>query len=66
MPFNLHIMVRVELEQVLIEGALKPDDVPCAWNERMQAYPGVTPDRTADGILQDVHWSIGAFGFFPT
>jgi carboxypeptidase Taq len=66
LTYNLHIMLRVEIEQALVEGRAKPDDLPGLWNEKMQAYLGIAPKRDAEGVLQDVHWSMGAFGYFPT
>jgi carboxypeptidase Taq len=64
--YNLHIMLRFDLEQALISGDLKPADVPTAWNERFQEYFGMTPPNDALGCLQDVHWSAGLLGYFPT
>ncbi len=64
--YNLHIMIRFELEQELIGGALEVDDAPQAWNDRYERYLGIRPQNYADGILQDVHWSAGLFGYFPT
>ena len=66
LTYNLHIMLRVEIEQALIEGRAEPDDLPGLWNEKMQSYLGIVPERDAEGVLQDVHWSMGAFGYFPT
>ena len=66
LTYNLHIMLRVEIEQALIEGRAQPEDLPGLWNEKMQSYLGVKPEGDADGVLQDVHWSMGAFGYFPT
>ena len=64
--YNLHIIVRFELELSLFEGTLAVKDVPAAWNERYQRYLGVTPPDDARGCLQDVHWSAGLFGYFPS
>jgi carboxypeptidase Taq len=64
--YNLHILIRFELEQALLEGDLKAADAPGAWNEKYRQYLGVTPPRDADGVLQDVHWSAGLIGYFPT
>lgn len=64
--YNLHIIVRFELELALFEGSLKPADVPAAWNEKYRTYLGLTPDSDAKGCLQDVHWSAGLFGYFPS
>eukprot|EP00913_Durusdinium_trenchii_P028380 g26608.t1 len=64
--YNLHIMLRFELEQQLMTGDLAPAEVPNAWNERFTADFGITPDNDALGCLQDIHWSAGLFGYFPT
>jgi carboxypeptidase Taq len=64
--YNLHIMLRLELEIALLEGSLDVKDLPEAWNHKMQEYLGVVPPKDAVGVLQDVHWSGGMFGYFPT
>ena len=64
--YNLHILIRFELEQALIEDRLQVADLPGAWNEKYEHYLGITPPSDADGVLQDVHWSAGLFGYFPT
>ena len=64
--YNLHIMLRLELEIELLEDSLQVKDLPDAWNERMHSYLGLTPPNDADGVLQDVHWSSGLIGYFPT
>ncbi|HEX6987973.1 MAG TPA: carboxypeptidase M32 [Bacillota bacterium] len=64
--YNLHIFLRFELEQALLDGDLKVADLPGAWNGKMQAYLGVTPPDMLRGVLQDVHWSDDLFGYFPT
>jgi carboxypeptidase Taq len=64
--YNLHIMLRLELEIALIEGKLAVKDLPEAWNNGMQDYLGITPSTDAEGVLQDIHWSSGMFGYFPT
>ena len=64
--YNLHIMLRFELEQPLIAGDLKPADVPGVWNETFTRYIGITPPNDAQGCLQDIHWSGGLIGYFPT
>lgn len=64
--YNLHIMLRFELEQLLLMQQIKPNDLPAIWNDRMKSYLGVTPPNDAQGCLQDIHWSGGAFGYFPT
>ncbi len=64
--YNLHIMIRFELELALLDGSLAVADLPAAWNERYRLYLGVTPPNDALGVLQDVHWSVGLLGYFPT
>jgi carboxypeptidase Taq len=64
--YNLHIMLRLELEIALMEGNLPVKDLPEAWNTRMQDYLGLTPPNDALGVLQDIHWSFGHVGYFPT
>ncbi len=64
--YNLHIMLRFELELALITGDLKVADLPDAWGEKMREYLGVTPPDDADGVMQDTHWSQGSIGYFPT
>jgi len=66
LTYNLHIMVRFEIEQDLIEGKTKPDELPELWNQKMKDYLGIVPSHDGEGVLQDVHWSMGAFGYFPT
>jgi carboxypeptidase Taq len=64
--YNLHIMVRFELELELVSGSLKVADLPDAWNAKYQDFLGIIPPDAALGVLQDVHWSSGAIGYFPT
>ncbi|MCH2201960.1 MAG: carboxypeptidase M32 [Fuerstiella sp.] len=64
--YNLHIMLRFDIERELIAGNLAVDDLPGAWNERFHSDFGITPDTDADGCMQDIHWSAGLFGYFPT
>jgi len=64
--YNLHIMIRFELEQQLMAGDLLPADVPAAWNEQYSKSLGITPFDDAQGCLQDIHWSGGMIGYFPT
>jgi len=64
--YNLHIMLRLEMEIALIEGKVAARDMPDLWNARMQEYLGVTPSDDAKGVLQDMHWSGGAIGYFST
>ncbi|MGH3265043.1 MAG: carboxypeptidase M32, partial [Trebonia sp.] len=64
--YALHIIMRFELEQALIEGTLKVSELPDAWNARVQEYLGITVADDAHGVLQDVHWAAGLIGYFPT
>jgi carboxypeptidase Taq len=64
--YNLHILLRFELEQAMLTGDLSPRDLPCAWDAKMQQYLNLTPPDDARGCLQDIHWSGGAIGYFPT
>ena len=64
--YNLHIILRFELEQEILDGSLDLADLPEAWNARMTEYMGVDVPDDAHGVLQDVHWSGGAIGYFPT
>jgi carboxypeptidase Taq len=64
--YNLHVMVRFEMEQALIGGDLAPADVPEVWNAKMKEYLQITPPDDRRGCLQDVHWSAGLVGYFPT
>jgi carboxypeptidase Taq len=64
--YNLHIMLRVELEMALLDGSLAVSDLPAAWNAKMQEYLGITPPTDVLGVLQDIHWSAGFLGSFPT
>ncbi len=64
--YNLHIIIRFEMENDLLEGKLSVDDAPEAWNARYEGYLGLRPPTNREGILQDVHWSGGMIGYFPT
>jgi carboxypeptidase Taq len=64
--YNLHIMLRLELEIGMIEGNIDLKNLPEIWNTKMQEYVGITPPDDAHGVLQDIHWSAGLFGYFPT
>jgi carboxypeptidase Taq len=64
--YNLHIILRFEIEQALFRGELAVADLPEAWNEKCEALLGCRPGHDAEGVLQDVHWSGGAFGYFPS
>ncbi len=64
--YNMHIILRFELEQALVSGDLAPADVPSAWNEKFQTSFQMMPPDPARGCLQDIHWSMGGIGYFPT
>ncbi len=64
--YNLHIIIRFELEQALLAGDLPVADLPEAWKQKYRDYLGVEPPDDADGVLQDIHWSAGLVGYFPT
>ena len=64
--YNLHIMVRMEIEIGLLEKSIATQDLPEVWNAKMQDYLGITPPTDTLGVLQDVHWSGGMIGYFPT
>ncbi len=64
--YNLHILIRFELEQALVEEELSVADLPSAWTEKYRHTLGLTPPNDADGVLQDIHWSAGLFGYFAT
>ncbi|KMJ59702.1 peptidase M32 [Bacillus sp. LL01] len=66
LTYSLHIMIRYELEKALFNDELAVKDLPAAWNEKYQSYLGITPPNDAKGVLQDVHWSGGSFGYFPS
>ncbi|MFQ5570962.1 MAG: carboxypeptidase M32 [Rhodothermales bacterium] len=64
--YNLHIMLRFELEQAMVEGRVSVDELPALWNDKMEEYLGLRPETDAQGVLQDIHWSLGAIGYFST
>lgn len=64
--YNLHIMLRFELEMMLLEEAVSVHELPELWIDRMDAYLGIQPDSDTKGVLQDIHWALGAIGYFPT
>lgn len=64
--YNMHIMLRLELEIGMVEGTIAVKDLPEIWNEKMREYLGITPPDHARGVLQDIHWSYGAIGYFST
>ena len=66
LTYTLHIILRYELEKELIEGALAVQNIPMRWQAKMQEYLGVEPEHDGEGCLQDIHWALGYFGYFPT
>ena len=64
--YNMHVMVRFKIESLLIAGSLAPKDLPGGWNRRYKKYLGLTVLDNRRWCLQDVYWSMGAFGYFPT
>lgn len=66
LTYCLHIMVRYELEKLMINGEVEVEELPRLWNEKYQEYLGITPKNDTVGILQDVHWSMGSMGYFPS
>ena len=66
LTYHLHVLLRFELERAMLTGDLAVEDLPAAWTERMTDYLGIAPPTDADGCLQDIHWSLGAVGYFPT
>lgn len=66
LTYNLHIMLRFELERALLDGQLAVKDLPEAWNSKMKSYLGIVPPDDKEGVLQDVHWSGGMIGYFPS
>jgi carboxypeptidase Taq len=64
--YDLHIILRFELEVRMTEGQLKVADIPACWNEEFEKMLGLKVSRDSDGCLQDIHWSLGNFGYFPT
>ena len=64
--YCLHIILRFEIEKTLIEGSLQVKDLPTVWNLKMQECLGISPSHDGEGCLQDIHWSMGSFGYFPT
>ncbi len=64
--YNLHIFLRFEIENLMVEGKVRLCDLPELWNAKMEEYLGIRPPDEAQGVLQDVHWSLGYMGYFPT
>lgn len=66
LTYSLHIMIRYEIEKALFNNELEVKDLPDVWNKKYEEYLGITPENDAEGVLQDVHWSGGSFGYFPS
>ncbi|AZV44074.1 carboxypeptidase M32 [Peribacillus asahii] len=66
LTYPLHIMIRYEIEKSLFDGELEVKDLPKVWNDKYEEYLGIVPDNDGVGVLQDVHWSDGSFGYFPS
>jgi len=67
LTYPMHVILRFEIERALIEGEIQPEDVPSLWDEKMRRYLGQdTRGNFKDGPLQDIHWTDGAFGYFPS
>ncbi|REK77154.1 carboxypeptidase M32 [Paenibacillus paeoniae] len=66
LTYNLHIIIRYEMEKLIFNGGARAADLPALWNDKYKEYLGITPPNDAEGVLQDVHWSGGAFGYFPS
>src|SRR5690606_13836302 len=66
LTYNLHVLLRFRIEEALFSGALDVEGVEAAWNEGLRDLLGIVPPDAAHGFLQDVHWSCGLFGYFPT
>lgn len=66
LTYHFHIILRFELEDALVNGRLSIADLPAAWNEKVKSYLGLDVPNNAQGVLQDIHWSHGSFGYFPT
>lgn len=64
--YNLHILIRFEIEIALLSGELPVEDLPAAFAQKMEEYLGIKPDDVAQGVLQDIHWAIGYIGYFPS
>ena len=66
LTYNLHIMIRYEIEKALMASEIEVKDLPDIWNEKIKEYLGITPPSNSLGVLQDIHWSFGGFGYFPS
>ncbi len=66
LTYALHVLVRYEIEKEIFNSDIKVSELPALWNKKYKEYLGVEPQNDSEGILQDIHWSLGAFGYFPT
>lgn len=66
LTYHLHIIIRFEIERALVNGDIEVEDLPEVWNEKMEQYLGISPDNHKEGVMQDIHWAWGDFGYFPT
>jgi carboxypeptidase Taq len=66
LTYPLHIIIRYEIEKGLFNGEIEVKDLPQIWNEKYESYLGVVPENNGEGVLQDVHWAGGSFGYFPS
>ncbi len=66
LTYPLHIMLRYEIERMIMTGQTNVDELPALWNDKMEEYLGIRPETDSEGVLQDVHWSSGMIGYFPT
>jgi carboxypeptidase Taq len=66
LTYSLHILIRYEIEKMIFDGDVDINELPKIWNEKYEEYLGVTPEKDSEGILQDIHWACGNFGYFPS
>jgi len=66
LTYGLHIVIRYEIEKMIFSGQVEVEDLPKLWNQKYEEYLGLTPPTDANGVMQDIHWSIGLMGYFPT
>lgn len=66
LTYSLHVLIRYEIEKQLIQGDIDIKDLPRIWADKYEEYLGIRPENTAEGVLQDIHWSQGSFGYFPS
>ena len=66
LTYTLHIMIRYEIEKALMNDEIEVKDLPKVWNDKYEEYLGVRPNHDGEGVLQDVHWAGGSFGYFPS